>query len=194
MLSSVIKQAEFLQKTGVIMTKNQTLATYEYNTPAKSSVFLRHAHIPLLFSLPFIPLVIAAIVPNFPWVFWSVIVFGALFVLRIILSVIAGTNKAITVGSEYFLLGSQVIFYKNITFMKIDYNDLICHIECKDMEPEALTIEGHGFSSNANKEWKIKNHQTKKFVKVTTKLKERLQRSNPEARSIIKGRKPEIFG
>jgi hypothetical protein len=103
----------------------------------------------------------------------------AVFLLIVTLLVFFNTSKTIMVGPRYLICGEQIVYFANITRVKIDGSKGTLRLT--SLDGSALTLERSKFPTNARKADKIKRNQAAKFSKVAKNLSERVRKAAPEA-------------
>ncbi len=140
---------------------NSSLASYNYETGAQGSLHWRGYR-------TFISVVLIGILTfaTFPYS-----LAGIILIIVLVVSA-SGKNKAITIGSDFIILGDTVLWYANINSIKIDTSEQ--QIILIGIDDERHIIESSNFIPETKKSFKIPAKQKKMFDKTVVKLQSKL--------------------
>lgn len=156
------------------------LMTYKYNYSAKLSrgFYMTKKKlfsvIILLIALPFILLY----AESFFWIVWIIIFLFTLFGFN--------KDKRIILTPRYVLCGDKVVYYHNISTIKLDNHSGKMLINCHGVSIN-MVIDKEKFPTNANKPHKIARNKKEKFKKVSDKIISKTRALNPTATIDIEG-------
>lgn len=102
-----------------------------------------------------------------------------LLALLVPVVVYLGGQRTLSVGPRYLICGRQIIYYANVTKMKLLESDGL--LELKTANGNQFTIERERFPTNARKKNKVQANKAAKFNKVTAKIIEKVRRAAPSA-------------
>lgn len=102
--------------------------------------------------------------------------FGLLALLVPAMIYLAG-GRTLMIGPRYFICGDQIIYYANVTELKLSEAEGTLSVQTGKAIP--FVIERERFPTSARKKAKIAANKAAKFNKVTTRIIEKVRRASP---------------
>ena len=88
-----------------------------------------------------------------------------------------GGGRTLCVGPRYFICGKQIIYYANVTKLKLSETEGVLNLQTAN--GTHFTIERQRFPTNSRKAAKVAANKAAKFNKVTAKIIEKVRRAAP---------------
>jgi hypothetical protein len=102
--------------------------------------------------------------------------FGLVALIVPVLAYLGG-GRTLAVGPRYFICGRQIIYYANVTKLKLSESEGVLKLQTAN--GNQFMIERERFPTNARKKDKVAANKAAKFNKVTARIIEKVRRAVP---------------